>query len=97
MYSRASRVLYSYAQAAIGFAALLMGRQASCLASSRSVLVVVPDVMQQLQTTLTPFFFGLSPSSGLLKVSHGATDIVIGVIETAGDRGLGVWDDGDGL
>ncbi|KAF7086250.1 hypothetical protein CFC21_089563 [Triticum aestivum] len=80
--SPAPRVLYSYAHAATGFAAQLTGRQAAQLASSGSVLAVVPDVMQQLHTTLTPSFLGLSPSSGLLKASNGATDVVIGVIDT---------------
>ncbi|EMS67351.1 Subtilisin-like protease [Triticum urartu] len=80
--SPAPRVLYSYAHAATGFAAQLTGRQAAQLASSGSVLAVVPDVMQQLHTTLTPSFLGLSPSSGLLKASNGATDVIIGVIDT---------------
>uniref|UniRef100_A0A453PSY7 Subtilisin-like protease n=1 Tax=Aegilops tauschii subsp. strangulata TaxID=200361 RepID=A0A453PSY7_AEGTS len=82
MSSPAPSVLYSYAHAATGFAARLTGRQAARLASSGSVLAVVPDTMQELHTTLTPSFLGLSPSSGLLKASNGATDVVIGVIDT---------------
>ncbi|KAK1620289.1 hypothetical protein QYE76_025806 [Lolium multiflorum] len=82
MSSPAPRVLYSYSHAATGFAARLTERQAARLASSSSVLAVVPDVMQQLHTTLTPSFLGLSASSGLLPASNGATDIVIGVIDT---------------
>lgn len=76
------RVLYSYAHAATGFAARLTRRQAARLASSRSVLAVVPDVMQELHTTLSPSFLGLSSSSGLLPASNGATDVVIGIIDT---------------
>ncbi|KAI4982413.1 hypothetical protein ZWY2020_022905 [Hordeum vulgare] len=82
MSSPAPTVLYSYSHAATGFAARLTGRQAARLASSGSVLAVVPDVMQELHTTLTPSFLGLSPSSGLLPASNGATDVVIGVIDT---------------
>ncbi|XP_037456080.1 subtilisin-like protease SBT1.4 [Triticum dicoccoides] len=82
MSSPAPRVLYSYSHAATGFAARLTVRQAARLASSGSVLAVVPDVMQELHTTLTPSFLGLSPSSGLLPASNGATDVVIGVIDT---------------
>ncbi|XP_044951613.1 subtilisin-like protease SBT1.4 [Hordeum vulgare subsp. vulgare] len=82
MSSPAPAVLYSYAHAATGFAARLTERQAELLASSSSVLAVVPDTMQELHTTLTPSFLGLSPSSGLLKASNGATDVVIGVIDT---------------
>uniref|UniRef100_A0A453PSP8 Subtilisin-like protease n=1 Tax=Aegilops tauschii subsp. strangulata TaxID=200361 RepID=A0A453PSP8_AEGTS len=78
----APRVLYSYSHAATGFAARLTGRQAARLASSVSVLAVVPDVMQELHTTLTPSFLGLSPSSGLLPESNGASDVVIGVLDT---------------
>ncbi|KAI4982421.1 hypothetical protein ZWY2020_022913 [Hordeum vulgare] len=78
----APRVLYSYSHAATGFAARLTGRQAAHLTSQRSVLAVVPDVMQQLHTTLTPSFLGLSASSGLLPASNGASDVVIGVLDT---------------
>ncbi|CAM0943717.1 unnamed protein product [Alopecurus aequalis] len=80
--SPAPRVLYSYSHAATGFAARLTAPQAARLASTRSVLTVVPDVMQELHTTLTPSFLGLTPSSGLLPASNGATDVVIGVIDT---------------
>ncbi|XP_047082785.1 subtilisin-like protease SBT1.4 [Lolium rigidum] len=79
---QAPRVLYSYAHAATGFAARLTRRQAAHLASARSVLAVVPDVMQELHTTLSPSFLGLSSSSGLLPASNGASDVVIGVIDT---------------
>ncbi|KAE8800664.1 Subtilisin-like protease [Hordeum vulgare] len=78
----APTVLYSYAHAATGFAARLTGRQAARLASSSSVLAVVPDEMLELHTTLTPSFLGLSPSSGLLPASNAASDVVIGVIDT---------------
>ena len=78
----APRVLYSYAHAATGFAARLTERQAAHLASQRSVLAVVPDATQQLQTTLSPSFLGLSASSGLLPRSNAAADVVIGVIDT---------------
>ncbi|KAL6911584.1 hypothetical protein ACP4OV_000389 [Aristida adscensionis] len=78
----APRVLYSYAHAATGFAARLTARQAAHLASQRSVLAVVPDATRRLHTTLSPSFLGLSASSGLLPASNGATDVVIGVIDS---------------
>ncbi|CAO2143841.1 unnamed protein product [Urochloa humidicola] len=78
----APRLLYSYAHAATGFAARLTGAQAAHLASLHdSVLAVVPDVMHELYTTLSPSFLGLSDSSGLLPASGGARDVVIGVID----------------
>ncbi|KAM0891488.1 hypothetical protein ACQ4PT_026384 [Festuca glaucescens] len=82
MSSPAPRVLYSYSHAATGFAARLTERQAARLASSRSVLAVVPDKRQELHTTLTPSFLRLSASSGLLPASNDAADVVIGVIDT---------------
>ncbi|CAO2146112.1 unnamed protein product [Urochloa humidicola] len=79
----APRLLYSYAHAATGFAALLTGPQAAHLASLQdSVLAVVPDTTHQLDTTLSPSFLGLTESSGLLQASGGAKDVVIGFIDT---------------
>ncbi|OEL32332.1 Subtilisin-like protease SBT1.4 [Dichanthelium oligosanthes] len=78
----APRLLYSYAHAATGFAARLTERQAAHLRSQPSVLAVAADAIQQLHTTLTPSFLRLSASSGLLPASNGATDVVIGVIDT---------------
>ncbi|KAK1620287.1 hypothetical protein QYE76_025804 [Lolium multiflorum] len=82
MSSPAPRVLYSYSHATTGFAARLTERQAARLASSRSVLAVVPDTSQELHTTLTPSFLRLSTSTGLLPASNGAADVVIGVIDS---------------
>jgi subtilisin family serine protease len=78
----APRLLYSYAHAATGFAARLTERQAAHLASQPSVLAVAADGIRQLHTTLTPSFLRLSASSGLLPASNGATDVVIGVLDT---------------
>ena len=78
----APRLLYSYAHAATGFAARLTERQAAHLASQPSVLSVAADGIRQLHTTLTPSFLRLSASSGLLPASNGATNVVIGVINT---------------
>ncbi|CAN6279813.1 unnamed protein product [Urochloa humidicola] len=75
-------VHYSYRHAATGFAARLTGRQAAHLGAQPSVLAVVPDVMLQLHTTMTPSFLRLSSSSGLIPAADGATDVVIGVIDT---------------
>ncbi|XP_044432479.1 subtilisin-like protease SBT1.4 [Triticum aestivum] len=80
--SPAPTVHYSYAHAATGFAARLTGRQAAHLASQRSVLGVVPSVAERPHTTLTPSFLGLSPAAGLLPASNGATDVVIGVLDS---------------
>ncbi|KAL6843590.1 hypothetical protein ACP4OV_026652 [Aristida adscensionis] len=79
----ARAVLYSYAHAATGFAARLTRREAALLASRRSaVLSVVPDTALQPHTTLTPRFLHLSAWSGLLPAANGATNVVIGVIDS---------------
>ncbi|TVU28915.1 hypothetical protein EJB05_20453, partial [Eragrostis curvula] len=76
------RVFYSYRRAATGFATRLTARQVAHLESLDSVLAVVPDLILQPHTTLTPKFLELTESYGLLKKSKGATDVVIGVIDT---------------
>ncbi|PUZ77917.1 hypothetical protein GQ55_1G411600 [Panicum hallii var. hallii] len=75
-------VHYSYRHAATGFAARLTGRQAAHLETQPSVLAIVPDVMLQLHTTMTTSFLRLLASSGLIPAADGATDVVIGVIDT---------------
>ncbi|CAO2047292.1 unnamed protein product [Urochloa humidicola] len=75
-------VHHSYRHAATGFAARLTGSQAAHLDAQPSVLAVVPDVVLQLHTTMTPSFLRLSASSGLIPAADGATDVVIGVIDT---------------
>ncbi|CAN6201110.1 unnamed protein product [Urochloa humidicola] len=76
------KLLHAYAHAATGFAARLTGRQAAHLASLPSVLAVAPDAVYQLYTTMTPSFLGLSRDNGLLPVSGGASDVVIGVVDS---------------
>nr|CAB3451259.1 unnamed protein product [Digitaria exilis] len=76
-------VHYSYRHAARGFAARLTGPQAAHLEAQPAILAVVPDEMLQLHTTMTPSFLRLSPSSGLIPAADGATDVVIGVIDSA--------------
>ncbi|KAF8690061.1 hypothetical protein HU200_041422 [Digitaria exilis] len=65
-----------------GFAARLTGPQAAHLEAQPAILAVVPDEMLQLHTTMTPSFLRLSPSSGLIPAADGATDVVIGVIDS---------------
>ncbi|KAL6635231.1 hypothetical protein ACP70R_027902 [Stipagrostis hirtigluma subsp. patula] len=78
----APSVLYSYAHAATGFAARLTRSQATHLGSLPFVLAVVPSRTLKLHTTMTPSFLRLSASSGLMQASNGATDVVIGVIDS---------------
>ncbi|TVU28779.1 hypothetical protein EJB05_20312, partial [Eragrostis curvula] len=78
----APRLFYSYEHAATGFAARLTASQAAHLASHGSVVAVTPDKVVRAQTTLTPSFLHLSASSALLQESSGATDVVIGVIDS---------------
>lgn len=78
----APSILYAYAHAMTGFAARLTERQAAHLETQPSVLRVTPDKLYELQTTLSPTFLGLTPSSPLMAASNGATDVVIAVLDT---------------
>uniref|UniRef100_A0ACD5XBC2 Uncharacterized protein n=1 Tax=Avena sativa TaxID=4498 RepID=A0ACD5XBC2_AVESA len=78
----APNILYSYAHAMTGFAARLTARQAAHLEAQPSVLAVIPDGLYELHTTLSSSFLGLTPSSPLMVESNGATDVVIGVLDT---------------
>ncbi|TVU30821.1 hypothetical protein EJB05_22465, partial [Eragrostis curvula] len=75
-------VHYAYARAATGFVARLTPRQAAHLASLPSVLAVVPDGEERLQTTRSQKFLGLTSVIGLLPDSDGGSGVVIGVIDS---------------
>ncbi|KAK4774101.1 hypothetical protein SAY87_029120 [Trapa incisa] len=82
---RSSRLLYAYDRSASGFSARLSPSQAAELRRLPGVLSVVPDSIRHLQTTRTPYFLGLSQSSGLWPDSNYADDVIVGVLDT------GIW------
>uniref|UniRef100_A0A0E0CBD6 Peptidase S8/S53 domain-containing protein n=1 Tax=Oryza meridionalis TaxID=40149 RepID=A0A0E0CBD6_9ORYZ len=66
------RLVYAYSHAATGFAAKLAKHQATHIVHHPSILAVFPDKRNELQTTLSPSFLGLSPSNGLNRRSFTA-------------------------
>uniref|UniRef100_I1P4V4 Subtilisin-like protease n=1 Tax=Oryza glaberrima TaxID=4538 RepID=I1P4V4_ORYGL len=77
------RLVYAYSHAATGFAAKLAKHQATHIVHHPSILAIFPDKRNELQTTLSPSFLGLSPSNGLVQASNGGgTGAVIAVVDT---------------
>src|SRR5215813_7622132 len=87
--------IYSYTFSFNGFAAKLTEKQAAALAKQSDVLAVTPDQLQEVQTSTTPKFLGLTDPGGLWDQLGGPTgtrthngageNIVIGVVDS------GIW------
>ena len=87
--------IYSYTFSFNGFAAKLTEKQAAALAKQSDVLAVTPDELQEVQTSTTPRFLGLTDPGGLWQQLGGPTgtkthagageNIVIGVVDS------GIW------
>jgi len=84
--------IYSYTFSFNGFAAKLSEKQAAALAKQSDVLAVTPDELQEINTSTTPSFLGLTGAGNLwdqlggptgTKTHNGAGEnIVIGVIDS---------------
>jgi len=81
--------IYDYTYSFNGFAAQLSLDQANMLASMDGVKVVSADELQQMDTSSTPTFLGLTEGGGLWDQLGGVTNagegIIIGLIDS------GVW------
>src|SRR5215510_11995540 len=87
--------IYSYTFSFNGFAAKLTQKQAAALAKQSDVLAVTPDELQEINTSTTPSFLGLTDPGGLWGQLGGPTgdkkhagageNIVIGVVDS------GIW------
>ena len=87
--------IYSYTFSFNGFAAKLTQKQAAALAKQSDVLAVTPDELQEINTSTTPTFLGLTDPNGLWAQLGGPTankkgvgageNIVIGVVDS------GIW------
>lgn len=80
-----STLHYTYTHSATGFSASLTQESASVLQHNPSILSVVPDRSNQIHTTRTPLFLGLTDSAGLWPNSDYADDVIVGVLDT------GIW------
>src|SRR5215510_6983631 len=65
--------IYSYTFSFNGFAAKLTEKQAAALAKQSDVLAVTPDELQEVQTSTTPTFLGLTDPGGLWQQLGGPT------------------------
>ncbi|XP_065865115.1 subtilisin-like protease SBT1.4 [Euphorbia lathyris] len=79
------KILYTYPQAISGFSAHITPDQAEALSRVSGVISVIPDEINQLHTTRTPQFLGLSSESDFWLDGDFGEDIIIGVLDT------GVW------
>ncbi|XP_065866926.1 subtilisin-like protease SBT1.4 [Euphorbia lathyris] len=79
------KILYTYPQAISGFSAHITPDQAEALSRVSGVISVIPDQINQLHTTRTPQFLGLSSESDFWLDGDFGEDIIIGVLDT------GVW------
>src|SRR6266480_3578689 len=92
---RGSAKIYDYTYSFNGFAAKLTEKQAAALAKQSDVLAVTPDELQEINTSTTPSFLGLTGAGNLWDQLGGPTgtrthagageNIVIGVVDS------GIW------
>ena len=92
---RGSAKIYDYTYSFNGFAAKLTEKQAAALAKQSEVLAVTPDELQEINTSTTPSFLGLTGAGNLWDQLGGPTgtrthagageNIVIGVVDS------GIW------
>ena len=74
-----------YTNALNGFSAVISHDEAVALASSKSVKLVVPDELRQLQTDSSGEFLGLTGRGGAWASGVTGEGVVVGVIDT------GIW------
>jgi subtilisin family serine protease len=92
---RGGAKIYDYTYSFNGFAAKLTEKQAAALAKQSDVLAVTPDELQEINTSTTPSFLGLTGAGNLWDQLGGPTgtrthagageNIVIGVVDS------GIW------
>jgi len=92
---RGGAKIYDYTYSFNGFAAKLTEKQAAALAKQSDVLAVTKDQLQNVQTSTTPTFLGLTDAGGLWAQLGGPTagkkgsgageNIIIGVVDS------GIW------
>ncbi|KAK9670300.1 hypothetical protein RND81_13G192500 [Saponaria officinalis] len=84
--SDTAALLYTYNNAAHGYATRLTEDEAESLSTLPGVLSVLPETVYTLDTTRTPLFLGLDRNTDLfVPESDTGGDVVVGVLDT------GVW------
>ncbi|CAL1410664.1 unnamed protein product [Linum trigynum] len=77
--------LYSYENALHGFSAVLSQQELQTVQNHPGFLSSYKDKLVTMDTTYTPEFMSLNPSTGLWPASKFGEDVIIGVIDT------GIW------
>lgn len=80
-----AEMIYTYTNAAHGYATRLTEAETESLSSLPGILSVLPETRYELHTTRTPSFLGLDRAPDAFPESESASDVVIGVLDT------GVW------
>ncbi|XP_021735084.1 subtilisin-like protease SBT1.7 [Chenopodium quinoa] len=83
--SDTAEMMYTYTNAAHGYATRLTEAEAESLSSLPGVLSVLPETRYELHTTRTPSFLGLDKTPDAVLDSETASDVIVGVLDT------GVW------
>lgn len=83
--SDTAEMIYTYSNAAHGYATRLTESEAESLSSLPGILAVLPETRYELHTTRTPSFLGLDRTRDSFTESESASDVIIGVLDT------GVW------
>lgn len=78
-------MLYTYDTVMHGFAAKFTTMEAQAMENMDGCLSVLPDSVNQVHTTRTPEFLGLSSTHGLWPLSHYGNDVIVGMLDT------GIW------
>jgi subtilisin family serine protease len=78
-------IVNDYTVALNGFSALLSPEEAAALSARKSVLLVMPDELRQVQTDSSPTFLGLTAPGGAWNLGVKGKGVVVGVIDT------GIW------
>ena len=78
-------MLYTYGTVMHGFAAKLTTTEAQAMENMDGSLAVYRDTLNQLHTTRTPKFLGLSSSDGQWPLSHFGDDIIVRLVD------IGIW------
>ncbi|KAB1222021.1 Subtilisin-like protease [Morella rubra] len=84
-YTSSPSLLYVYNQVFKGFSAFLSKYEVEALKKSPGYISAVGNITVFPQTTYTPEFLSLNPTTGLWPASSYGTDVIVGVLDS------GIW------